>query len=255
MGPFITGGECQSFASLRLKQKGGRSVDHLLDFLLETVNARHETHVHELRLGVHLQAAENRLLDLELDDELLALVLGVRLQGSENLLLLVSGEAVGGDDGDLLLLVELLVELGVLLGDLLDEHEALVLGEDLDEAGGHVVEVAGLAQARIEGADLLAADAGVLRELLEALAVRVELADELHVLEHVVERALLGGGREENGRVAAWDRVLLRRGLVVGGRLNLLNVTKSEWLVKILVKSRSSVIFMRGMLVVGNFTT
>ncbi len=192
----------------------------------ETINARSQTHVHELCLSVHLQSAEDGLFDLELDDEFLALVLGVGLEGCEDLLLFLSGEAVSRNDGDLLFLVELLIELGVLLSDLLDEHEALVLGEDLDEADGHVVEVTGLAQACVEGADLLAADTCVLGEHLEALAVGVDLAKEFHVFEHTVKGAVLGGSGEKDGCIAAWDGVLLGGGLVVGSRLNLLDITK-----------------------------
>lgn len=202
------------------------SINSLLDLLSKTINARSQTHVHELRLGVHLQSAEDGLFDLELDDELLALVLGVGLESCEHLLLLLSGEAVSRNDGDLLFLVELLVKLGVLLSDLLDEHQALVLGEDLNEADGNFVEVAGLTQTCVEGADLLATDTGILGEHLETFAVSVDLSKEFHVFEDVVKGTVLGGGGEKDGCVAAWNGVLLRGGLVVGSRLNLLDITK-----------------------------
>ena len=65
----------------------------------------------------------------------------------------------------------------------------------------------------------------------------VELAKELHVFVNIVKGALLGSSGEENGSVSAWDGVFLRRGLVIGSRLDLLNVTKRKWLVKRRVES------------------
>jgi hypothetical protein len=191
-----------------------------------------QAHVHELRLGVHLQSSEDSTIDLELNDEFLALVLGVGLESSEDLLLLISRETVGRDDGDLLLLVELLVKLGVLLSYFLNEHEALVLSEDFDEADGDLVEVASLLKASIEGADLLHTNTGILSEQLEALTVSVELTEELHVFVNIVESSLLRSSCEENSSVSAWDGVFLRGGLVVGSRLDLLDITKREWLVE-----------------------
>jgi hypothetical protein len=162
------------------------------------------------------------------------------------LLLLVGGEAVGGNHSDLLFFVELLIELGVLLGNLLDEHQALVLGEDLDEADGHLVEVTGLAQTCVEGADLLATDTGILCELLEAFTVGIELSNEFHVFEYIVKSSLLGGSCEEDGCIAAWDGILLGRGLVIRSRLNLLNVTESEWLEVRSIKSGCGIILLLG---------
>ena len=127
-------------------------------------------------------------------------------------------------------LVELLIEFAELLSDFLDVHESLVLSEDLDEADGDSVEVSGLLEACVEEADFLETDSGILGEHLEALGVSVELAEEFHVLENVVESGFLGGGGEEHSGVAAGDGVFLGRGLVVGGRLDLLHVTNSECL-------------------------
>ena len=204
------------------------SVDHLLDLLVEAINTRSKTHVHELRLGVHLEPAEDGLVDLELDDEFLALVLGVGLEAAEDLLLLVLGETVGGDDGDLLLLVELLVELAVLLGDLLDEHQALVLREHLDEADGNLVEVTGLLKASVELSDLLDTDTSILGEQLEGLGVGVEFTEESHVFVDIIKSGLLRGGCEEHGSIAPWDGVFLGGGLVVRGGLNFLDITEGE---------------------------
>jgi hypothetical protein len=61
---------------------------------------------------------------------------------------------------------------------------------------------------------------------LEAFAVSVDFAKEFHVFEHTVKGTVLGGSGEEDGCIAAWDGVLLRGGLVVGSRLNLLDITK-----------------------------
>lgn len=156
------------------------------------------------------------------------MVLRIGLEGCEDLLFFGGGEAVGGDDGDLLFLVELLVELGVLFGDLLDEHEALVFGEDFDEADGDCVEVACLLETLVELTDFLDADTRVLGEELEALRVGVELAQELHVFVDVVEGGLLGSGCEEDASVAARDGVFLGGRLVVGSRLNLLHIAQGE---------------------------
>lgn len=174
------------------------SIDHLLDLLVEAVNTGGETHVHELGFGVHLETAEDGLVYLELDDELFALVLGVCLEAAEDLVLLILVELVGRDDSDLLLLVELLVELAVLLSNLLDEHKALVLSEHLDEAEGHLVEVASLLKASVEQLDFLDTDTSVEGEHLEGLRVGVELTEELHVFVDVVEGTFLRGGGEEH---------------------------------------------------------
>lgn len=196
----------------------------------ETINTGSQAHIHELRLSVHLEASEDGLIDLEFNDELLALVLGVGLEAAEDLLLLVLGEAVRGDDGDLLFFVELLVELGVLLGDLLDEHQTLVLSEHLDETDGHCVEVSCLLKALVELTDLLNANSGILGEKLEALRVSVELAQELHIFIHVVESTFLRGSCEEHASIATWDGVFLGGRLVVGSRLDLLHVSEREGL-------------------------
>ena len=162
------------------------SIDHLLDLLVEAIDTGGETHVHELRLGVHLETTKDGLVNLELENELFALVLGVSLETLEDLSLFILIKLVSGDDGDFLLLVELLIEFTVLLSDLLDEHEALVLSEDLDESQGHLVEVTRLLQAGVEQLDLLQAHTGVLGEVLEALGVGVKLAKVFHVFVDLV---------------------------------------------------------------------
>ena len=110
-----------------------RSSAELADLGLNAVESAGERHIHEFRLGVHLKAAHDGLINLVVDGELLALVLGIGLKSCNNLRLLVGAELSSRDNGDLLLLVELLVELGVLLGDLVDEVQALVLSEHSQE--------------------------------------------------------------------------------------------------------------------------
>ena len=71
------------------------SIDHLVDFLVETVDTGSQAHVHEFRLSVHLEATEDRLVSLELNNEFFSLVLGVGLEGCEDLLLFVCRKTVG----------------------------------------------------------------------------------------------------------------------------------------------------------------
>jgi hypothetical protein len=68
----------------------------------------------------------------------------------------------------------------------------------------------------------------------------VQLAQEFHVFVHIVESAFLRSSSKENCCVSAWDGVLLGRGLVVGSRLNLLDITKREWLIESFVESGKS---------------
>jgi hypothetical protein len=65
----------------------------------------------------------------------------------------------------------------------------------------------------------------------------IELTQEFHVFVHIIESAFLRCSSKENCCVSAWDGVLLGRGLVVGSRLNLLDITKREWLVESFVES------------------
>jgi hypothetical protein len=67
----------------------------------------------------------------------------------------------------------------------------------------------------------------------------------------------LRGSCEEDSCIAAWNGVLLGGGLIVGGRLNLLDVAKREGLVERRVKSGGSVMgLLRSRdLSIGNFTS
>lgn len=66
------------------------SLAELVHFLADAVESAAEGHVHELRLGVHLEAAQDGLVHFVVDRELLASVLRVGLKSSYNLRLLVS---------------------------------------------------------------------------------------------------------------------------------------------------------------------
>jgi len=206
----------------------GGSIDEPGDFASELLDSGGETHVHELGLRVHLQSSLDGGVHSELELELLVFVLGVGLEGSEDLVLLGGGELLGRDNGDLLLLVEGLVELGVLGGNEVQVGESLVLGEDLDELDGEGVEIGKRLQSLVELLDFLGANACVLRELLERLRVLVQLLEVGEVLVDRVQSLLLRGGREEHSGVPALNSVVLGGGLVVGGRLNLLHVSNVE---------------------------
>ena len=145
------------------------SVSELGDLSADAVEAAAEGHIHEFGLGVHLESTKDSVVDFVVNGELLARVLGVGLKGGNDLRLLVVAELRGGDDGDLLLLVELLVELGVLLSDHVKSVEALVLGEDGEELEGSFGEWSGLLEGLVELADLVGADTTVLGEEAEHL--------------------------------------------------------------------------------------
>ena len=139
-----------------------------------------------------------------------------------------SSESFSGDNGDLLLLVELGVEFRELVGDLVDEHEALVLGQDGEEIHGDGGEVGGLGQDPVEGSDFFFANATVLSQQSEIFRVLVELCKVDHVFVDVEESRVSGSGGEKNTGIASFDSVLLAGRLVVGRRLNNLDVANRE---------------------------
>jgi len=138
------------------------------------------------------------------------------------------GERLSGDNGDLLLLVELGVELCELVGDLVDEDEALVLGQDGEEIHGDGGEVGGLGQDLVERGDFFFADATVLGEQSEIFRVLVEFGKVDHVFVDLEESGVLGSGGEKNTGIASFDGVLLAGRLVVGGGVNNLDVANRE---------------------------
>ena len=204
------------------------SIAELGDLRVDAVQSAGQGHVHELGLGVHLQTTHDRLIDLVIDRELLALVLRVGRECGHHLLLLISCQLLRRDDGDLLFLVELLVELRVLLGDLRNEVETLVLSKNRHELEGSVAEGSRLAESLVQLGDFGTTNSAVLGEETELLTVPVQLADVLEILVHAKEVTILRGSGEEDAGVTSLDSVLLGGWLVVGGRVNLADITHGE---------------------------
>ena len=159
---------------------------------------------------------------------MLANVKGVSLEGINDLNLLVLSEVSGRDDRDLLLLVELLVQLAVLLGDLVELAETLVLGEDSQELVSDFAECSSLCEGLIELADFFGANTAILGKEAEHLRVLVDSLQEAHVLEALEKIIVLRSSGEKDTSVAASNSILLVRRLVVVGRVNPLDVTNSE---------------------------
>lgn len=128
---------------------------------------------------------------------------------------MVGVELGGRDDGDLLLLVELLVELGVLVGDVVEAVETLVLVQHLDESLGGSADTSNFLEDLVELSNLLRSDALVLSEESEHVAVLVDLLEVVHILVDVVEVAVHGGSGEEYAGVTALNGVFLGGRLVV----------------------------------------
>ena len=84
-----------------------------MDFDVEAVEARRETHVHEFGLCVHLQAANDALIDLEFQHEFLSGVFGVSVQGLENLVFFARVQLVSRDDRDLFFFIQDLIQLNI----------------------------------------------------------------------------------------------------------------------------------------------
>ena len=114
----IVGGECSHGCSTDCE---GCSLDESVYLASELVDSGLETHVHELGLGVHLEAALDRCINLEFKFEFLAFVVRVCLQSLKYFLLLRVVQGFSGDDSDLLLFVQELVELGIPVGDVTNE--------------------------------------------------------------------------------------------------------------------------------------
>ena len=196
---------------------GGRSVAELGDLGIDAAESAGERHVHEFGLGVHLQTAHDGLVDLVVNRKLLAFVLGVGLEGSNHLGLLVAREGLSRDDRDLFLLVFGLVQLDVLVSNLADEVQALVVGKNGQEVERGVAEGGSLLEGHVQLSNFFAANATVLGEEAEGLTVLVDFLQVAHIFVHGVKGILLGSGREKNAGVATLDGVLLLRGLVVSG--------------------------------------
>lgn len=240
-------------SSKRNLPMGEGSVAELGDFGADAVEARGEGHVHELRLSVHLEATQDSVVNFVVDGELLAFVLGVGLQGAGHLFLLVLREGHSGDDRDFLLLVELLVQLLVLLSDVGEAVETLVLSQDGQETDGRRAERSNFLEGSEHLGHLYGANATVLGEQTEAVAVGVDFSEEVHVLVDFVQMRVLGGSDEKNTCVAALNGVFLRRRFVVRGRINLFDVADAERGKQGLVKRSKGLSSLRGGLGSGLF--
>jgi len=157
---------------------------------------------------------------------LLALVQGVGLKRRDDLRLLGGRQSRGRDDGDLLLLVELLVQLGVLGANLFDVEKTLVLSENGQEMESSLTERSSFSEGLVELIDFFGSDATILGEETEGIAVTVQFMKVLRVFVHSEEGIVLGGSGEQNARVAALNGIFLRGWLVVGSRLDLTDVSK-----------------------------
>ena len=181
-----------------------------------------------------MQAAHDALIDFIVYRELFAGVLWIGFEGSEDLAPLVFSKVLSRDDCHFFFFVELLVQLGVLLRDLTDEDKTLVFGKDLKEGKGGSTEWSGLLKSTVKLCNFFGTDSCVLSEHTEGLAVRVKSTQVLHVFEHVVEMAILGCSGEKNASIAPFNCIFLAWSFIVWSRLNLLDITDSEGLEKIL---------------------
>jgi len=185
------------------------SLNEFVDLRLDLLQSGGKTHVHEFGFSVHLETTLDRFVNGEVKLEVLTGILWVGLEGREDLGLLAGAQGVSRDDGDLLLLVELLIKLSVFLSDGLDEGESLVLSQNLQELNSKWVEIGDTLQSIVEFGDFLDTDTSVLGEKLETLGVIIEALDIGHIFVDGEEGFLLGGGGEENGGISSLDGVLL----------------------------------------------
>jgi hypothetical protein len=204
------------------------SLDELGDLRAEGGESSRQTHVHELGLSVHLEAALDGRVDSEVKLELLALVLRVGLKSSQHLSLLARVQGLSRDDSDLLFTVQLLVKLLVSIGNGADVVESLVLGEDLNELVSDRVEVTDGPESIVELSDFLEADTSVHGEVAEGLGVLVQALQVSDILIDGEESAISGSRGEKDGSVATLDGVLHSRGLVIGSRGDFLDIAEAE---------------------------
>lgn len=165
-------------------------------------HAGSEGHVHELTLGVHLEASDDGGVYLVLDGECLSSVGGVSLESSEHLAFLGTGESLSRDNSDLLLLVEGSVVSSVLKSNLFDEVKTLVFGEYFHESQSSGVERSSFEEGSVELLDFGRTDTLVIGEHSEVFRGGVEFSNVGHVLVDRVEGFVLRGSREQNVSVS-----------------------------------------------------
>lgn len=121
-----------------------------------------------------MKATHDGFVDFVYNSELLSFIRWVSLESREDFTSLIGSEFGCCDDGNLLFLVDLRVELGILLGDFVDEDETLVFSKNLDELHGRCAEWSSLLEASDKFGDFVFTDTTILGEHAEAFAVLVE---------------------------------------------------------------------------------
>ena len=90
------------------------------------------------------------------------------------------------------------------------------------------MEISDTAESLVEEADLLNSNTSVLSEQLERFGVLIKALDVSNIFIDGVKSLLLRSTGEEDGGISALDGVFLGWWLVIGGRVDLLNITDRE---------------------------
>lgn len=181
-----------------------------------------------------MESTLNGGIDSEIKLELLALVLWVSLKGGEDFATLRVVQLLSGNDGDLLLSIQFLVQLLVPIGNTTNIGESLVLGQNLEEFHGKRLEISNRAQSLVEKSDFLSTDTSVLSELFESLRVLVQRLKVNNILINGEKGTFGGSRREEDGGISTLNSVFLGWWLIIRGGFDNLNITNAESSEKIL---------------------
>lgn len=104
--------------------------------------------------------------------------------------MVAGAEGFGRDDGDLLFTVQLFIQLGEAVSNIIDPAKTLVLGKNNEELSGGRVQLRDAVEGFVELGDFLETDTCVLGEKLEGLRVLVEGLQVDNVFVHCVESLL-----------------------------------------------------------------
>ena len=149
-----------------------------------------------------------RIAYLEFKGETLSGVVRVCFEGRKHFSLFSLGECLSRDDCDFLLLVERRVELHVLVGDLVDQHETFVLSQYFNEAQSHILNVAGLLQSLVDHSDFLRPDASVHCDHAELFDVLMQFLQVLHIAVNMVKRVASRRRREQHTGISTSNAFL-----------------------------------------------
>lgn len=205
------------------------SLDEFVDLALQLVQSGLKTHVHELRLSVHLQASLDARIDCELQLELFASIFWVGFQSSQHLTLLIRVQSLCRNDRDFLLLVKKSIEFRISISNMANEGEPFVLCKNLQELHSQRMESSNTLQSLVELNDLLCADTCILREQVESLGVIVQTFEVDEVFVDGIECFLLGGRRKKNAGISSLDSVLSDWWLVVWCSVHYVGCADTEW--------------------------